>query len=94
MSQTWVTPTDLIDHLTLLHAFQVLRTLRPEPEFLHHSLFRFELFIGRLSLPITIDRLPPLDVLMVWHAYCLGSRLVIIIFTHLSTSIYLSSTLK
>lgn len=71
----WVSHADVLDHITLLNAFHHLRTIRPEPEFLHMAIFRFELWIGRLQ-PITIDldTIPPLDVLMVWHAYCLGSR--------------------
>ncbi|KAH9813045.1 hypothetical protein DFH28DRAFT_930234 [Melampsora americana] len=71
----WVSHADLLDHITLLNAFHHLRIIRPELEFLHMAIFRFELWIGRLQ-PITIDldTIPPLDVLMVWHAYCLGSR--------------------
>ncbi|EGG09738.1 uncharacterized protein MELLADRAFT_95202 [Melampsora larici-populina 98AG31] len=71
----WLSHADLLDHITILNAFHHLRTIRPEPEFLHMAIFRFELWIGRLQ-PITIDldTIPPLDVLMVWHAYCLGSR--------------------
>ncbi|KAH9811502.1 hypothetical protein DFH28DRAFT_1084796 [Melampsora americana] len=71
----WVSNAELLAHLTLLNAFHHLRELRPEPEFLHMALFRFELWVARLTPePFNVETLPPLDVLMVWHAYCLTSR--------------------
>ncbi|MBW0470485.1 hypothetical protein O181_010200 [Austropuccinia psidii MF-1] len=94
---------DLILHLNLIKSFNKLffslnRSQNNDlNQFFHISLFRFELWIGRIadhlppnlfnfnnnnlsdsnfthSIDLTLDFLPPLDVLFVWYTYCLRSR--------------------
>lgn len=77
-----ITVPELQAHLRLLGAFDLLRhqvrrpAARPDGTwavFLTRSVHRFKVW-SRAIIPSSYTSIPPLDVLMVWHAYLLNPR--------------------